>query len=250
MKVKSFILLSIIGLGFMLSSCAIQTPIAKMEKNYEKRMSTSEELNAKARVKVFYNEKDVPCDYSVLSLIKYKPLTMPIFMPEKGKMNKKFIKKAVLKADEIGANAIIIQGMGFAKAISAPGLKVDIAEEDVQNTLGVSYLYGQFTDGTIANLSKKEKAKLVNTFEDEIKNNIESCKTLEDVAYISRKIDALEKHLVAEGKKTSNVKSFREDLSKVEAKIVKRENRAKKVAESKAKIKEKINGFGQKAENK
>ena len=59
----------------------------------------------------------------------------------------------------------------------------------------------------------------------------------------------LEKHLVAEGKKTDYLKSFRDDLSKVEAKISKREKRIKKVAESKAKIKEKINAMGKKAEN-
>ena len=250
MKFKSFFLLPVIVLGLMISSCAIQTPISTMESNYGKRMSNSEELTAKAHIKIFYNEQDVPCDYKVLSLIKYKPYTMPIILTERGKMNRKFLKKAVLKAEELGADAIIIQGMGFAKAITAPELKVEISKEDTQVTLDASYIYRQFTDGTIANLSDKEKTKVVNVFKDEIEKNIEDCKTLEDVAYVSKQIDALEKYLVAEGKKTNFLKEFREDLSDVEAKLVKKENRAKKVSETKTNFKEKLNTFGKKFEKK
>ena len=257
MKLKSLFLLPILGLGLLLSSCAIHTPIASMEQYYEKKMSSSDELFAKSNIKIFYNEIDVPCEYTVLALIKYEPLLFPPFMTEKGKMTRKFLKKTVLKANELQADAIIIQGMGFAKAIIAPELRGNSSDDNILLTLRRSYLLEQFTDGSIANLSKKETAKLAKSFANEIEDNIKDCKTLEDVAYVTQKIDALEKYLVAEGKNTHSLKEFREDLSKIETKIIKKEKRAKKIAEGKAKIaegkakvQEKIATLEQKVEKK
>ena len=225
---KKFNLFLLISAMLMMSSCAISTSVPKMEKNYNARMTSSEELSAKTNIKIFLNEKDVPYDYTVLAFVKYKPLTVPIFMTERGKMTRKFYKKSVMKAAQLGGDAIIIQGMGLCKVIAAVG---DNAGGNRMNSV-----LKVFEDGSIKTLSQKEKNVYSNALKEEIENDLKDCFTRDDLVNVSKKIDALEKFYVEEGQKTKVIDGYRQDYNEVEAKIQKKENRSAKFEELKSKI--------------
>lgn len=241
MKTKLFISLPLICL---LSSCAIAIRIPDMEERYNQRMTTPEELAAKSHVQIFLNEKDVPCDYTVIALVKYKPLTMPIFMPEISKMRNNFYKKSVIKAVELGGDAIIVEGMGFCKVISAPELRNDTATgQERTNGQMSSLVLEMFESGSFDSLSTKEKQKVAKSFQEEIEKDIEKCVTHENVAVVSHKIDLLEGYFVSVGQKTKRIEALRKDLNDVDAKITKKENRAKQRAQVKERFNDALNNL-------
>lgn len=249
-KMKKFIVfLPVIVLGLILSSCAVVSSVPLMEKNYNSRMNSAEELAAKSHIKVFMSEKDVPCDYTVIGLIKYKPYTIPIILTEKGENNRRLLKKSVLKAAEIGGDAIIVQGMGLCKVITAPGLSNNAGQVKTDNKK-TSWNLEPFENGTISSFAPNERKKLANALQDEIEDELDDCDTREALAEVTRKVDALEKYYKSEGLKTKKTDDFRDELKEIEEKIIKKENRANKIAESKAKIKEKINSVKEQKKNK
>ncbi len=240
MKTKLIICFSLMGL--MLSSCAFKVfPVSTLEDKYNAEMQTPEELVAKSHIHIFLNESEVPCEYSTISFVRYTPFTMPIFAPERKQLLKKFYKKAVLKANELGGNAIIIDCMGNFRVINAPDLKEDpdapavVVDNKGKVNILTSAVLDKFEDGTILSLSKKEKNKCVKTLEDEIKKGIDKCASLDEVAYITRKIDAWGNYLLSEGIKPARVdkalKGYRNDLNDVEKKILKKIDRENKKKE-------------------
>ena len=250
LKMKKFIVfLPVIVLGLILSSCAVVSSVPLMEKNYNSRMNSAEELAAKSHIKVFMSEKDVPCDYTVIGLIKYKPYTIPIILTEKGENNRRLLKKSVLKAAEIGGDAIIVQGMGLCKVITAPGLSNNAGQVKTDSKK-TSWNLEPFENGTISSFAPNERKKLANALEDEIEEELDDCDTREALAEVTRKVDALEKYYKSEGLKTKKTDDFRDDLKEIEEKIIKKENRANKIAESKAKIKSKIESVKEQKKNK
>ena len=72
----------------------------------------------------------------------------------------------------------------------------------------------------------------------EIKDNIDNCKTLEDVDFVSKEIDALKKYYETIGKlnksKQEKIEDFQDDLQDVKKKIEKKLARAAKKAAKKA----------------
>ena len=245
---KKLILL-LLGIG-LFASCSYRVfPVSKLQSNYDASMLSSEELVAKSGVHIYLNEKDVPGDYEVLSFVTYHPwFIIPIFYSEPYQQTKKFYKKAVLKAHELGGNAILVTAVSQFKVLSVAGLdNSDTSAPAPQNKKkGVSrVLLGQFEGGDVYKLESKLQSKYVNMLKEEIEDDIDDAKTLDECALITRKIDALEKYYDQVGKKTKSItrklKEYREDLDDVVKKIEKRAARKAKVGDVIEGIKDKVN---------
>ena len=225
---------------FTLASCSFNLyPVKNLADNYAMRMNTSEELDAKSKVKIFLNEKDVNGEYEVISFLTYSPFRIPIFMSFEKEMNKKFYEKAVMKAYELGGNGIIIMGGGYCKVINIINwVADDEAPAIFVNVIFDRTLMDKFLNGSIANIEKRsERKREENSFMSEIEINIKNAKDLEEVSFIQEKLSAFEKYNSSLAKPNSSVtkriEDLRDDLNKVEKKIKSRLKReAKKAAKA------------------
>ena len=249
-KLKTLLVISIISAAMMVSSCGYRVyPVSTLEFNYNMNMQTKAEMDAKSHIHIFHSEQDVPCDYELLSYVKSSPaIVIPLIAPEKRQMLKKFYRKAVLKAEKLGGNAIIINGIGDFKVIDAPALNdVEVEEKDVStlNPIMRSAVLSIFEDGSIYKMTKTQKNKCVQTLQDEIDRSIRACKTHEEAAFISVKIDALEDFFKTEGKDKlveRVVDAYRVALSGAIKKIEAKETKAgKKAGKATDKVKDRFN---------
>lgn len=219
---------------FSLTSCSYTIYNTKsLAEYYQMSMKSEAEIEAKSNVHIFLNEKDVKGEYEVLAFMTYTPLPMNT---EKS-MTKKFYRKAVVKAYELGGNGIIVTGGGFCKVIYMPnaGLVADDPSANI-NVIFNREIMDKFQNGEIAKIEKKsEVRKQEKSFEKEIKTNIEMAKELDEVDFIRKKMDVFEKYNSSLAKPKSSISNsiedLRDDLNKVEKKIKRRIAREEKKAE-------------------
>ena len=106
-------------------------------------------------------------------------------------------------------------------------------------------MLGQFEGGDVYKLEPKLQSKYVDMLKDEIKDDIDDAKTLDECAIITRKINALEKYYDTVDKKTKSInkrlEEYREDLDDVMKKIEKKAARKAKVENFIGNMKEKVN---------
>ena len=97
-----------------LASCSYRVyPVDALVDNYKLAMTTPEEVAARENVAVFLSEQEVKGPYKLIAFVENPiPIT------------KDFLKKAVLKADELGGNAVIVQSARSFKVIELPGKPV------------------------------------------------------------------------------------------------------------------------------
>ena len=245
MKTSKLFILALIGA--ILTSCTYKIyPTQDMAFNYNMRMNTQEELEAKAKVKIFLNEEDVKGDYQVIAYLSYKPFTIPVIMNKRNKTIRKFYEKAVMKANELGGNGIIVMGGGVivggvCKVINITNWDAD-AEQSASfvNVIFDRTMLDKFNSGAVASENKSAQKRDENTFKAEIKYNLRYAKTLDEISIIKEKIDAYEKYNQSLEKPksylTKDVKKLRALFVGAEKKVnilVKRE--AKKAAKASAK---------------
>jgi len=232
-----------VGLSALLSSCAYQVfPISTLEFNYDMNMQTAEELNAKSNVHIFLSDKDVPADYEVLSYVRHRVLlSIPIIAPERRQRLKKYYKKAVLKAESLGGNGVIVVTISDFKVIDIPSLKaVTPTQSSKINPILMSAALSKFDDGSILSLDNRQTKKYVTLLKDEIESNLKACKTLEEANYIERKIDALNDYYKEVGKSSfvseKQIQAYRVSLNRVKKKIKAKESRTGKKASNLANL--------------
>lgn len=228
----------------LLSSCSYKIyPKSTLEFNYDVNMTSKEELKAKSNVHIFLSEEEVQNEYEVLAFVRYSPLVFPIFAPERPQQLKKFYKKAVMKAQELGGNGIIINTIGNFRVIDIPALKeVEAAEAPKTSPIMNSTVLAKFEDGSIFNVEDKQKTKYITMLEDEIKSNLRACKTKEEAEFIGRKIAALKTYYEAKGKISKGVEKTIDGYSaslkavekKIEAKATKAGQKVSKAADKTA----------------
>ena len=234
MKTKTISVITALVVSIALfSSCSYRVyPKSTLEFNYDVNMTTAEELYAKSNVRIFLSEEEVPDDYEVLAFVRYSPpIVIPIIAPEKPQQLKKFYKKAVLKAQDLGGNGVIINTIGDFRVIDIPALKeVAAAEMPKVSPIMNSAVLDKFLDGSIFNAEDKQKTKLITMLEDEIKSNLKACKTMEEAAFIGKKIDALKAYYDKLGKISKGMEKtidgYSAALKAVEKKIEARTTRA------------------------
>ena len=96
------------------ASCSYRVyPVDALVDNYKLAMTTPEEVAARENVAVFLSEQEVKGPYKLIAFVENPiPIT------------KDFLKKAVLKADELGGNAVIVQSARSFKVVELPGKPV------------------------------------------------------------------------------------------------------------------------------
>jgi len=231
---KVFILIAAV---LMLASCSYKIyPTKDLTFNYNMRMTTDEELEAKSKVKIFTSEKDVDGEYQVISYLTYQPFNIPIFMSTYGQIKKKFYEKAVMKAYELGGNGIIIMGGGYCKIISLANWVADEeAPAEFVNVIFDRNLMNKFISGEVLKAVKSERKRYESAFKSEITNNMKYAKELDEVAIINEKINAYEMYNSSLDKPKSGIKKdiekMRKENSLVEKKVNLRLKREAKKAE-------------------
>ena len=240
----------LLGLGIVLSSCSYQIyPKSTLEFNYDARMTSMSELAAKRDVRIFLSDSEVDGPYETVAFAKYSPfIKIPVIASDRKQQLKKFYKKAVIKAQKLGGNGVVISNVGFFKVIRMNDSCVtgDSRASHVQvqkpaqtqtkpqeiNPVQRSAVLDKFDDGTILKVSEKQARKYVDIIRDEIERNTKSCKTLDDVTFVGKKIDALEKYNIGKQKPSSSlrkaVSEYKEELSKVQKKIERKIAKSKK----------------------
>ena len=97
-----------------LASCSYKVyPVDALVDNYKLAMQTPEEIAAKENVAVFLSDQEVPGPYKLIA-----------FVENPSPVARDILKKAVLKADELGGNAVIIQSARSFKVIELAGRPV------------------------------------------------------------------------------------------------------------------------------
>ena len=105
-----------------LASCSYRVyPVSTLTDNYNLVMQTQEELIAKENVTIYLSENEVPGPYKLIAFVENRPV-LPIAVADQ--QIKNFYKNAVLKADELGGNAIIVESIRSFKVIDVSGQKV------------------------------------------------------------------------------------------------------------------------------
>ena len=294
-----------------LASCAYRVyPVSALEENYKLTMQTAEEQAAQEHIAIYLSENEVPGPYKLLAFVENRPI-LPVAIASQQLKN--FYKQAVLKADELGGNAIIVNSIRSFKVIQVSGRPLQkkassgltpapqtrpeprprltpapkesttvekstgkeqttpffrkrekparetVATETVQPapapapkketpaasqpkkepaTVAVtptaapdnadSPVFDEttvewFTSGYVYRAKEQEQTEIIDAMNSEIRDNLRICKTQEEAACISKKIDLLEKYNQAlpipSGTQAGKIKAYRNSLKKISAKI-------------------------------
>lgn len=219
----------------LLSSCAHSVyPLDALYSNYNSRMRSQEELAIKANVWIYFNEKDIPGEYSIISANTYSPFCL---LPFKGirvkKMNKRFLEQAVKQADKEGGNAVLIQGGGFFYVLNMRGRDgIESPAVGFDNPILDMKTADIIKSGSVETMKRSERTRIINAFMDEIDSNIDYLQTAEEIAAVRKKIDVLSQYnLSAKNpkkaidkfvrKKTRKVNSIEKKMAKQAAKQAK-----------------------------
>ncbi|MBR1575896.1 MAG: membrane lipoprotein lipid attachment site-containing protein [Bacteroidales bacterium] len=101
-----------------LASCSYRVyPVSTLNDNYNLAMQTPEEIAARDNVAIFLSENEVPGPYKLIAFVENRPV-LPVAVASQQLKN--FYKQAVLKADELGGNAIIVNSIRSFKVIRLP----------------------------------------------------------------------------------------------------------------------------------
>lgn len=105
---------------FTLSSCVSYIDTGVLQSNYEHKINNTKFIgrvvfkkDKKKRaiyenVKIYLNEKDVEREFEVVSYAQFTPVSIPILLPEKKRIEKNYVYKAARKARKLKADGIII----------------------------------------------------------------------------------------------------------------------------------------------
>ena len=105
-----------------LASCSYRVyPVSTLADNYNLVMQTQEELAAKENVTIYLSENEVPGPYKLIAFVENRPV-LPVAI--ESQQVKNFYKNAVLKAAELGGNAIIVESIRSFKVIDVSGRQV------------------------------------------------------------------------------------------------------------------------------
>ncbi len=101
-----------------LTACSYRVyPVSTLNDNYNLAMQTPEEIAAKENVAIFLSENEVPGPYKLIAFAENRPI-LPVAV--ESQQLKSFFKQAVLKAYELGGNAIIVNSIRSFKVIQLP----------------------------------------------------------------------------------------------------------------------------------
>lgn len=231
---KNFIIVAIAA--FVLSSCAHTIyPIESLYNNYNSQMRSVEELEIKGKVNIYFNEKDIKGEYTILSSNSYKPFCLlplkPIF--EK-KMQKKFLTAAVKQAYEQGGNAILVKSTGLFFVLNLTNwVADDAAAANFVNPIFKMDKANEVKSGALANMKRSERTRCEKAFMDEIESNLQNLYELAEVEAVRSKIKVLaDYNLTLKNPKKAIEKVVKKGMKKCTAKEKSIIRKAKKQAQA------------------
>lgn len=231
---KNFIIVAIAA--FVLSSCAHTIyPIESLYNNYNSQMRSVEDLEIKGKVNIYFNEKDIKGEYTILSSNSYKPFCIlplkPIF--EK-KMQKKFLTEAVKQAYEQGGNAILVKSTGQFFVLNLTNwVADDAAAANFVNPIFNMEKADQMKSGALANMKRSERTRCEKAFMNEIESNIQNLYELAEVEAVRSKIKVLaDYNFTLKNPKKAIEKAVKKGMKKCKAKEKSIIRKAKKQAQA------------------
>ena len=98
-----------LGLALMMSSCVATYDVTHQRSLYEAQMNGSKDGKVLMdKIPIYYSEEDVQKAFTVVDYCAYQPLHIPILRPAKKALKKKLYKKAVITAEKLHGDAVII----------------------------------------------------------------------------------------------------------------------------------------------
>lgn len=239
MKHVYFLLLCVAAIAF--TGCAHSVyPLESLYTNYNNRMRTPEELALKSNVWIYFNEKDIQGEYTIISANTYNPFTILPFQGIKvKKMNKKFLEQAVKQADKEGGNAILVQSAGFFYVLNMPnreGFEAPAADfvNPIFDMKNVDIVGGQ----DILTKKNREQTRATKALMDEIESNIGYIQDAKELTAVRAKLQVLANYnLKAKSPKKSIDKFVRKKTRKLNSIEKKMAKQAAKQAKQKAQTK-------------
>lgn len=220
--------------ALLFAGCAQSVyPLESMYANYNNRMQSKEDLALKANVWIYFNEKDIPCPYTVISSNTYNPFVLlPFHGLKVKKMNKKFLEQAVRQADKEGGNAVLVKSAGFFYVLNMPEREgVEAPAGNFVNPI-FDMKYADIVGGKdIKTMKNREQTRTVNAFMDEIESNIGYIQEKKELAAVRKKISVLSNY-------NQKVKNPKKSIDKFVRKMTRKVNQIeKKLAKQTAKSK-------------
>lgn len=224
MKKHLSLIVAAIGALLLLDSCSykVYDPIL-LEQNFAKKIVSQNEIVAKQNIRIFYSDLEVPTPYEVIDLVEYHPIIqIPIFYGEYTQQKKKFLYKAVMKADELGGNGLIVTAVSQFKVIKMEGAS-RISKKTVLNPILDMELAETFATNKYDGLKSSKQREQVARLQEQIESNLKKAQTYEEVDAISAKVDILEKFNAGVAKPDNSVvkaiKGYRAEMKGIEQKI-------------------------------
>ena len=234
MKHVYFSLLCVAAIAF--TGCAHSVyPLESMYANYNNRMRSKEDLALKSNVWIYFNEKDVPCPYNIISSNTYNPFVLLPFKALKvKKMNKKFLEQAIRQADKEGGNAVLVKAAGIFYVLNMP------EREGIEAPTGYfvnpifDMKYADIVGGkNFKSMKNREQTRTVNAFMNEIESNINYIQDRKELSAVRKKISVLSNY-------NQKVKNPKKSVDKFVRKMTRKVNHIeKKLAKQSAKSKKK-----------
>lgn len=230
----------------LFASCAHSVyPVESLYSNYDLRMRSEEDLAIKGKVLVYFNERDIKSDYSIISLNTYRPTSLlPFKSVIEKKMRKRFLAEAVKKAYEEGGNAILVKSAGFFYVLNLAQWNADDAPAaNFVNPIFNMKNAELVKSGQLDGMKRSERARAEKAFINEIKDNCDNLNDLDEVEAVRTKIDILssynlhQKHPKSAIEKA--VKKATKKVNKAEKKIRKQVAKQAKAAAKTASAKNK-----------
>ena len=231
---KNLIIIAIAAI--VLSSCAHTIyPVESLYNNYNSQMRSVEELSIKSSVNIYFNEKDIKSEYTVLSSNAYNPFCLlPFKSIFEKKMQKKFLAEAVKQAYEQGGNAILVKSTGLFFVLNLTNWVADDASANFVNPIFNMDKANQVKSGALASMKRSERTRCEKAFMDEIDANIQNLYELEEVEAVRSKIKVLaDYNLTLKNPKKSIDKVVKKGMQKCKMKeksIIRKAQKQAKVA--------------------
>ncbi len=221
------------------SSCSHSIyPVEGMYSSYHAKMRNTDDLEIKSKVKIFFTEKEVNSEYTIISTNAYKPFCLlPFKSLQEKKLINNFLRAAVKQAYEEGGNAILIRS-----AIGSTGTfyVLNLTNWNADDEAAASYVNpifnmdkaNQIKNGLSTELKRSERVLIEKAFIDEIESNIDNIYELAEIEVIREKIKILSDYnLTLKNPKKSIEKTIKKGIKICNIKekiIIKKQKKAQK----------------------
>lgn len=225
------------------SSCSHSIyPVESLYANYNAQMRNKTDLEIKSKVKIYFNEKDINGEYTIISINSYKPFSLfPLKSLQEKKLQKKFLSEAAKQAYTVGGNAILINSTAGANGSFIVLNLVNWNSDDETAAEFINPIYNmdkanKIKNGLPADIKRSERTRIENALIDEIESDLQNIYELAEIEVVREKIRILSNYNLTLKKPKKNIdKAVTKGTVKCNVKekiIIKRNKKAEKQAQN------------------